>query len=234
MTGSQQRHYRYFRNIWLMPIGGLLYFIVNPRVTWLRASVSLVGHVIARKVACPSKSIRSHIRDFKRPYCASVQEYGHMLANNLTLLSLWGFMVWSIGPILFFACYLVTSSLAGWAAIVLFTIQHNFEHSYASPNEGWDRNTAAIKGTSFLVLPRWLNWFTANMAYHHVHHLCAGIPNYGLVACHNEHQHVFSGVTRIRLSQVPYSFRHILWDTQLRRLVSVAEYLKQAGSGIAG
>ena len=49
----------------------------------------------------------------------------------------------------------------------------------------------------------------------------------GLVACHDEYQHLFSGVTRIRLSQVPYSLRYIPWDTQLRRLVSVAEYWQQ-------
>jgi omega-6 fatty acid desaturase (delta-12 desaturase) len=132
-------------------------------------------------------------------------------------------MAWSIGSMLFLVCYVVSMSLSGGAAIVLFAVQHNFEHSYASQNEGWDRDTAAIAGTSFLVLPRWLNWFTANMAYHHVHHLCAGIPNYGLVACHEEYQHLFSDVTRIRLSQLPHSLRYILWDTRLRRLVSVAE-----------
>jgi omega-6 fatty acid desaturase (delta-12 desaturase) len=70
------------------------------------------------------------------------------------------------------------------------------------------------------------------MAYHHVHHLCAGIPNYGLVACHEEYQHVFSGVTRVRLSEVPHSVRYILWDTRLRRLVSVAEHLQQRGGDI--
>ena len=232
MTRLQQRRYEYLRNIWLSPLGGLLYFIIPPRVTWLRASISLVRHVIAKKIACPGTSIRSHVRDFKTPYCCSVQAYGHMLANNLVLLALWALMVWSIGPILFFACYIASMSLSGAAAIVLFAVQHNFEHSYASQNEGWDRDAAAIAGTSFLVLPRWVNWFTANMAYHHVHHLCAGIPNYGLVACHDEYQHVFSDVTRIRLSQVPHSLRYILWDTRLRRLVSVAEYRQQAGSDI--
>jgi omega-6 fatty acid desaturase (delta-12 desaturase) len=197
-------------------LGGLLYFIIPPRLTWLRASIGLVRHVIAKKIACPGTSIRSHLRDFEAPYCCSVQAYGHMLANNVTLLTLWALMAWSVGPVLFFACYIVSMSLSGAASIVLFAVQHNFEHSYASQNEGWDRDTAAIAGTSFLVLPRWLNWFTANMAYHHVHHLCASVPNYGPVACHNEYQHVFSGVTRVRLSQVPHSLRYILWDTGLR------------------
>ena len=232
MTGFQQRRYEYFRNIWLSPLGGLLYFIIPPRVTWLRASISLVRHIITKKIACPGTSIRSHMRDFKTPYCCSVEAYGHMLANNLTLLTLWGLMAWSVGPIPFFSCYIVSMSLSGAAAIVLFAVQHNFEHSYASQNEGWDRDTAAIAGTSFLVLPGWLNWFTGNMAYHHVHHLCAGIPNYCLVACHNEWQHLFSGVTRIRLSQIAHSLRYILWDTRLRRLVSIAEYRQQAGTDI--
>jgi omega-6 fatty acid desaturase (delta-12 desaturase) len=89
-------------------------------------------------------------------------------------------------------------------------------------------NVAAIEGTSFLVLPRWLNWFTANIGYHHIHHLSARIPNYCLGDCHDENQHLFSGVTRIRLSQIPRAFRCILWDTHLRRIISVAEYLKQA------
>ena len=133
-------------------------------------------------------------------------------------------MAWLIGPLLFFVCYTVSVSLAGAAGILLFTVQHNFEHSYASHNEGWDPNTAAMEGTSFLVLPGWLNWFTANIAYHHVHHLSARIPNYCLVDCHNEHRHWFSGVRRIRLAQIPRAFKCILWDTLTRRIISVAEY----------
>ena len=51
------------------------------------------------------------------------------------------------------------------AGLILFTVQHNFEHSYASADEGWDRDEAALRGTSFLVLPKWLNWITADAAF---------------------------------------------------------------------
>ena len=48
-----------------------------------------------------------------------------------------------------------------------------------------------------------LNWFTANIGYHHIHHLCARIRNYGLSACHNEHRHLFSDVNRLGLVSTP-------------------------------
>ena len=127
--------------------------------------------------------------------------------------------------------YLVSTSLAGGAGIVLFTVQHNFEHSYASGDEGWDRDTAAIEGTSFLVLPGWLNWFTANIAYHHIHHLSARIPNYCLARCHRENEPLFADVVRIRLSQIHASLKYILWDTRARRIISVAEYQGQKQQG---
>jgi omega-6 fatty acid desaturase (delta-12 desaturase) len=103
-------------------------------------------------------------------------------------------------------------------------VQHNFDHSYATDTEKWDYDTAAIRGTSFLVLPRWLNWFTANIAYHHVHHLSAAIPNYRLVKCHNEYQDLFTDVARIKLSRVHTALKYILWDTRSQRIISVAEY----------
>jgi len=138
-------------------------------------------------------------------------------------------MSWAIGPALFFPVYLVSVSLAGGAGLVIFTVQHNFEHSYATDSEGWDSDAAAIHGTSFLDLPRWLGWFTANIAYHHIHHLSFRIPNYCLAECHNENRELFSGITRIRLRDIPQAMKCILWDARARRIIAVAEYRQQAG-----
>ena len=73
-----------------------------------------------------------------------------MTWNNLVLLALWGLLAWRMGPLLFVAFYLVSASLAGGAGLLLFAVQHNFEQSYASGNEGWDYTRGAIEGTSFL------------------------------------------------------------------------------------
>jgi omega-6 fatty acid desaturase (delta-12 desaturase) len=215
-------HYRFTRSILLAPFAGGLYFLVNPRVNWLRASVHLVRHGLARAGSPESRA------DVPLRYCASMAHYRYMLWNNLALLAAWGAMAWAVGPWPFLICYVVGGSLAGGYGIVLFTVQHNFEHSYASADEGWDRDEAALRGTSFLVLPRWLNWITADAAYHHVHHLCASVPNYRLAACHKELEHLFSGVRRVGLFEIPSALKYVLWDTAARRLVSVAEIVSQS------
>jgi len=227
MTGAQQRMYRRKCSIALAPFAGLIYVILNPRFTWLKGSIAMVNHVARRKLAQPSVSMRAHAASFETRYWKTHKEYVHMSWNNIVLLSIWVLMCWAFGPVLFFTIYLVSGSLAGGAGIILFTVQHNFEHSYATEDKDWDYDTGAIDGSSFLILPRWLNWFTANIAYHHIHHLSSKIPNYCLAACHNEYRDLFSGVTRLSLSHIPQAFRCILWDTRAKRIISVAEYRQQ-------
>ena len=224
MSVQQRRRYRRARDILLSPVAGGLYFLVNPRITWLRATAHLLRRRFARALG------RDVPADAPLPYCASMAHYRHMTWNNLLLLAAWGAMAWAVGGWLFFACYAVSGSLAGGYGIVLFTVQHNFEHAYASADEGWDRDEAALHGTSFLVLPGWLNWITADAAYHHVHHLCAGVPNYRLAACHKENELFFAGVTRVRLSAIPASLKFVLWDLAARRLVSVAEVMARGAA----
>ena len=216
LTEAGQRKYHRIRSLWLTPLHGFLYILFFPRYTWLKGSLALLVHLARGKPAV----------EFKTPYWTTPKEYWHMFWNNVVLLGFWAAMSFAIGPALFFPVYVVSVSLAGATGIILFAVQHNYEHSYASGDEGWDIDEAALHGTSFLVLPRWLNWFTADIAYHHVHHLSAAIPNYRLADCHREHAELFAGVARIRLTEVPAAFRCNLWDTRARWIVSQAEYLE--------
>ncbi len=228
MNARQRRNYRYARNIWLAFFAGLSYLVLSPRINWLKGSLGLARHVIQRKLAQPTVSLRDHVATYKTRYWSSPKQYFHMFWNNVVLLTAWVLMSMALGPLLFFAVYIISVSLAGAAGIVLFTVQHNFEHSYASGDEGWEADAAAIEGTSFLLLPGWLNWFSANIAFHHVHHLSVRIPNYRLVDFHNDHADLFQGVTRIKLSRIPAALKCILWDTSARRIISVAEFNQRA------
>jgi omega-6 fatty acid desaturase (delta-12 desaturase) len=227
MTEGQRRMYRYARNFVFAPFGGFVYLIFNPRFTWLKGSIQFVIHVLRAKIARPSESFAAHAESFKPRYWQSRAEYRHMTLNNLVLICAWCGMCLAVGPALFFSVYVVSVSLAGGIGIALFTLQHNFEHAYATDSERWDYDTGAIEGSSFLVLPGWLNWFTANIGYHHIHHLSAKIPNYCLVACHDEYAHLFTGVRRLRLSQMIQSLKCLLWDARAQRIISFAEHRLQ-------
>jgi acyl-lipid omega-6 desaturase (Delta-12 desaturase) len=224
LTRARQLMYRGKCSVLSAPLVGFVYLIFNPRFTWLKGSIGLLSHTLQQKLSQPRVSLRAHAASYRTRYWKSAREYRHMLWNNLVLLSIWALMSWWCGTARFFSIYLASLSIAGAIGIVLFTVQHNFEHSYASDSENWDSDTGAIEGTSFLVLPRWLNWFTVNIGYHHVHHLSASIPNYRLAECHAEYQHLFSKVTRVRLCEVLGALRCVLWDQRTQRIITLAEY----------
>lgn len=231
MTPRQQRRYRLKCAIGAAPVAGLIYLILNPRLTWIRGSIGLLGHIVASKCVQPGVPWREHAAGFKTRYWKTPREYWHMTANNVALLGVWLLLCWAFGAAQFFAIYLLTLSIAGGAGIILFTVQHNFEHSYASDSSHWNYTRGATQGTSFLVLPRWINWLTVNMAYHHVHHLSASIPNYCLAACHDDLAYLFTDVTRVKLSAIPAALKCILWDVRAQRIISVAEYQRSLPAG---
>jgi omega-6 fatty acid desaturase (delta-12 desaturase) len=228
LPASRQRMYRQKCSLAGAPLAGFIYLIFSPRFNWIRSTVGFVLHVVGGKMSRPGVSLQGHAANFQCGQWKNSREYWHMFWNNIVLLSIWALMCWACGGLLFFGIYLFTVSIAGGIGIVLFTVQHNFEHAYASDSARWDYDIGAIEGTSFLVLPGWLNWFTANIGYHHIHHLSANIPNYQLVKCHTEYQHLFPDVARVKLCEVHRALKCILWDTRARRIISVAEYRQQS------
>jgi omega-6 fatty acid desaturase (delta-12 desaturase) len=208
----------------MAPPGAFMYFIFNPRFNWILGSLQFAFAVSVLKFKNFQKPLKKIIVAHESRFWKTGREYWHMTLNNLVLLSAWYAASIYFGAATFFTVYLVSLSLAGAAGLIIFTIQHNFEHSYASSNKDWNYHLALLKGTSFLTFPKIINWFGADIAYHHVHHLSASIPNYNLASCHKEYAHFFEGVTRIRLRDIAHSFKFILWNCQGQNLISVDQY----------
>ncbi len=222
LSPKQQTLYRVTRNIAFAPIGGFLYLVFNPRFTWIKGNLALLSYLVREKWKNPSAAVGSIIKTFQPRYWRTAKEYRHMSWNNLVLLTIWLIMALSVGAVEFFTLYVVSLSLAGAGGIILFTVQHNFEGAWAADEAHWDYDRAAIEGTSFLVLPKWLNWVTANIAYHHIHHLSASIPNYHLAECHRAYAHLFNDVARISLRQIPAALKNNLWDVKGLRITSAS------------
>lgn len=226
LSPSKQNKYRFSRSILLAPLGAFLYFIFNPRFNWLLGSLKFFINIIKKKINTPNESFRNIISNQESRYWKNGKEYLHMTLNNIVLLSIWLAASIYFGAATFFTIYIISLSLAGAAGLIIFTIQHNFEGAYAADTEHWDYYQGALKGSSFLTFPKIINWFGADIAYHHIHHLSAGIPNYNLAQCHKEYENLFDDVTRIRLRDIAKSFKFILWDESQQKIISIEQYNK--------
>lgn len=229
LSPSQQQKYQLSRNILLSPFGAFFYFIFNPRFNWVLGSVIFIIDVIKKKSTSSNESFKAIILAQESRYWKNKKEYIHMTLNNIVLLSIWIAASGYFGIATFFTIYIISLSLAGAVGIIIFSLQHNFEGSYASDTEHWDYYQGALTGTSFFTVPKIFNWFGADIAYHHIHHLSASIPNYNLSACHKEYAHLFEDIKRIRFRDVTKEFKFILWDEAQQKIISIAQY-KQAQS----
>jgi omega-6 fatty acid desaturase (delta-12 desaturase) len=112
--------------------------------------------------------------------------------------------------------------VAGAAGIWLFYVQHQFEDTYWQGHGDWRYDHAALEGSSYLKLPRLLQFFTGNIGFHHVHHLSVGIPNYNLQAAHETTDRL-QAVPELTLRDGLRATRLKLWDEQTARLVTFRE-----------
>jgi len=227
LSSKKQKQYQRSRSIYMAPIGAFMYFIFNPRINWLIGSIQYLFNVLRNKINNPSESFTALMSQQQSRYWKDSKEYSHMALNNIVLIGIWITASAYFGAAEFFTIYLISLSLGGAAGIIIFTIQHNFEGSYATDSEHWDYYQAALSGTSFLTFPKMINWFGADIAYHHIHHLSAGIPNYNLAACHKEYAHLFDDVIRIRLRDIKQSLNYILWDEKEQKIISIKQYQEQ-------
>lgn len=62
----------------------------------------------------------------------------------------------------------------------LFYAQHNFPGVTFRDNSGWTYESAALDSSSYMRMGKLMAWFTANIGYHHIHHLNSRIPFYRL------------------------------------------------------
>ncbi len=145
-----------------------------------------------------------------------------VLGTNVALAVLVGALCWLIGWREFLLVQAPTAWLAGAAGVCLFYVQHQFEDAYWEDTDGWSYADAALRGSSYLKLPKLLQFFTGNIGLHHVHHLSTRIPNYNLQRAHDENP-AFHSVPVLSIRQAAHSLRLKLWDEARGRLVTFAQ-----------
>jgi len=146
------------------------------------------------------------------------KEWNSVWLNNLVLALAIVALGFTIGWKAVLLAHLPIVLIAGALGVWLFYVQHTFEDAYWAHQQEWSSEAAAVRGSSFYDLPRWLHWFTGNIGYHHIHHLAARIPNYRLPEAFKSHP-LLQRAPRLTLWSSFKSARLKLWDEDLKRMV---------------
>ena len=107
-------------------------------------------------------------------------------------------------------------------ATYFFYAQHNFPGVSFCDQGGWTYEKAALESSSFMRNGRVMDWFTANIGYHHIHHLNARIPFYRLPEVGATVPGVRNPkITSLHPRAVLGCLKLKVWDTERQRMVGV-------------
>jgi omega-6 fatty acid desaturase (delta-12 desaturase) len=141
-----------------------------------------------------------------------------IMGLNLALLAVYGSLIAVFGAAVVAMVVLPTACVASWVGGWLFFVQHQFEDTHWDASEDWSLQRAALGGSSYYVMPKVLQWFTANIGLHHIHHLNSRIPNYRLQAC-LDGEPLLGTISRLSIGESLGCIGLALWDPRTRKLV---------------
>ena len=102
----------------------------------------------------------------------------------------------------------------------LFYAQHNFPEVEFRTEADWDYTDAALLSSGFMKMSKIMHWFTANIGYHHVHHLHSLIPFYRLPEAMNGIEELQNPkTTSLSPKNVFQCLRLKLWCTESSKMV---------------
>lgn len=144
------------------------------------------------------------------------------MATNVCIVAALALIWYFGGPKPVLLIFLPSTLLAAAAGMWLFYVQHQFRNTRWNRDADWQLHEAALHGSSYYVLPAVLQWLSANIGIHHVHHLYSRIPFYRLTEVLRDHAELTRG-NRMTIRQSLGNARLHLWDEESRRLLSFAQ-----------
>ncbi|MBI3514126.1 MAG: fatty acid desaturase [Proteobacteria bacterium] len=150
------------------------------------------------------------------------QEWISVLGTNAAIAAKTAGAALLVGLLPALLGYLAVIVIAAIIGVWLFYVQHQFENTYWATDSTWDFHTAALAGSSFYDLPRFLHWITGSIGFHHIHHLSSRIPNYRLRECFEQNLELHS-VPHLSLRTSMKCLTLALWDEERGCLSSFSQ-----------
>jgi acyl-lipid omega-6 desaturase (Delta-12 desaturase) len=135
-----------------------------------------------------------------------------------------GFLFFHFGWATWFLTFFLPFFLSHMLGAYLFYAQHNFPGAVYRNNANWNYAQAALESSSYMAMNPFWQWVTANIGYHHIHHINSRIPFYRLPEAMEkipELQKVT--VTTLNPSDIIACLRLKVWDPQQNKMIGFAE-----------
>ncbi|MGQ0507878.1 MAG: fatty acid desaturase, partial [Myxococcaceae bacterium] len=143
----------------------------------------------------------------------------------------WGLTA-AFGFEVFVRAYGIPMAIAFAVGGYLFYAQHNYPDAYFQKREEWRYTQAALVSSSYMKMGPVMRYFTANIGFHHVHHLNPCIPYYRLPEAMDSMPALQSpGVTSLSPRAVAACFSLKLWDPRANRMVPFPPECAAQGNG---
>lgn len=156
------------------------------------------------------------------PFLNQPKEHRDCLISCLVHVTLGVTLTYFFGWTTLVLTLLVPHFIACAIGTYLFYAQHNFPSVSFYDRAGWAYEKAALESSSFMKTGPIMGWFTANIGYHHIHHLNARIPFYRLPeAFHAMPELSQPKTTSLSLADIIRCLRLKVWDVEKQQMVSL-------------
>ena len=134
----------------------------------------------------------------------------------------------------FILAFLLPAFISGAIGAYLFYAQHNFPGVTFSEKDGWTYSDAALLSSSYMKMSPFMQWFTANIGFHHIHHMNARIPFYKLPIVYREMQEFQQPkVTSFNPIEIWRCLNLKVWDAKKQRMISLQEIKAESISAVS-
>jgi omega-6 fatty acid desaturase (delta-12 desaturase) len=134
------------------------------------------------------------------------------------------FLFIEFGWLTWFLTFFLPFFLSHMFGAYLFYAQHNFPEAEFSNNTEWNYTKAALESSSYMVMNPFWSWVTANIGYHHIHHLNSRIPFYRLPeAMKNIPELQNAKTTSLNPKDIVTCLRLKVWDPEQKRMIGFLE-----------
>lgn len=128
-----------------------------------------------------------------------------------------GWLTWLLA---FFIPFFLSHMLGSY----LFYAQHNFPEAVFKNNTEWTYTNAALESSSYMAMNPFFEWVTANIGYHHIHHLNSRIPFYRLPEAMAKIPELQTPkITTLKPWDIAACLRLKLWDPDLNKMVPLTK-----------